>query len=92
MRISLELSPELEAKLRNSITLQDRDSIRQLLTEAFTPMVEALLQEASKDIGEEDFETSADELAAILVEYTGSDFPFLSDYAVSRQGIYEEHP
>ena len=92
MRISLELSPELEAKLRNSITRQDRDSIRQLLTEAFTPMVEALLGEASKDIGEEDFETSADELAAILAEYTGSNFPVLSDYAVSRQGIYEEHP
>jgi antitoxin ParD1/3/4 len=92
MRISVELSPELEAKLRTLIAHQDQDSIQQLLVEAFTPTVEALLMETVEEISREDFETSADELAIALAEYTGPDFPILSDYALSREGIYEEHP
>lgn len=92
MKISLELSPELEAKLRSSISRKDRLGIRQLLAEAFTPTVEALLMEASNQIPLSDFETTADELADVLAESTGADFPILSDYAISRQGIYEEHP
>ena len=33
-----------------------------------------------------------DELADKFMEYVGPDFPPLSDYAVSREGIYEDHP
>ena len=27
-----------------------------------------------------------------FMEYVGPDFPPLSDYAMSREGIYEDHP
>lgn len=33
-----------------------------------------------------------DELADKFMEFVGPDFPPLSDYAVSREGIYEDYP
>ncbi len=41
---------------------------------------------------DEDFEEIADKLAEDFKKYVGQDIPHLSDYAVSREGIYEEHP
>ncbi len=32
------------------------------------------------------------ELADKFMEFVGPDFPPLSDYAMSREGIYEDHP
>jgi hypothetical protein len=40
----------------------------------------------------EEFEAIADRLADEFQMYVGSTTPALSDYAVSRAGIYEEHP
>ena len=40
----------------------------------------------------ESFETIADQLAEAFETIVGSAVPALSDYAVSRAGIYEEHP
>lgn len=40
----------------------------------------------------EEFEALADELADKFMEFVGPDFPPLSDYAMSREGIYEDHP
>lgn len=40
---------------------------------------------------EDDFEAIADQLADEFQQYVGSDVPTLSDEAVSRAGIYEEH-
>lgn len=87
--IILELSQEQEEKLRISISRQDGESLKQLLLEAFTPTVEALLQEQeSKLLSDEDFEAEADFLAAELADFNS---PILSDYAISREGIYEDH-
>ncbi|MBE9008692.1 hypothetical protein IQ250_00490 [Pseudanabaenaceae cyanobacterium LEGE 13415] len=41
---------------------------------------------------EDDFEAIADQLADEFQQYIGSSVPTLSDEAVSRAGIYEEHP
>lgn len=40
----------------------------------------------------EEFEAIADRLADEFQTYVGATKPALSDYAVSRAGIYEEHP
>ncbi|MDE0684683.1 MAG: hypothetical protein OXI63_17320 [Candidatus Poribacteria bacterium] len=40
----------------------------------------------------EEFEALADELGKKFMKYVGPDFPPLSDYAMSREGIYEDHP
>ncbi|NWF62371.1 MAG: hypothetical protein HXY43_24780 [Fischerella sp.] len=50
------------------------------------PLSNDLLQE------NEEFESIADRLADEFQMYVGATTPALSDYAVSRAGIYEEHP
>lgn len=40
----------------------------------------------------EEFESISDRLADEFQMYVGATTPALSDYAVSRAGIYEEHP
>ena len=95
--ITLQLSPELEQKLRESIARHDAQSIQQLLANAFAPTVKALLEQTPYQSHEQEWEDE-DELEAsidrLLDEcglYVGS-LPTLSDYAVSREGIYEDHP
>ena len=52
------------------------------------------LQQSENDILREDeeFAAIADYLADEFKTYIGATAPVLSDYAVSRAGIYEEHP
>ncbi|WP_193194720.1 hypothetical protein [Nostoc sp. MG11] len=90
--IKLELSPELERKLRESIARHDAESIRKLLADAFAPTVEALLQQTHNQQNYDDFELVADQLADEFAASVGSNIPMLSDYAVSRESIYEDHP
>ncbi|HAZ44859.1 MAG TPA: hypothetical protein DDW76_20770 [Cyanobacteria bacterium UBA11369] len=40
----------------------------------------------------EEFEAIADQLANEFKAFVGANTPVLSDYGVSRAGIYEEHP
>jgi hypothetical protein len=47
-----------------------------------------LLQESET----QEFETIADQLANEFVIFVGSHVPMLSDDAISRAGIYEDHP
>jgi antitoxin ParD1/3/4 len=91
--ITLTLSPELEQKLRESIARQDTETVRQLIADAFAPTVEELLAEKTDaEIDDDEFELIADQLADDVAVCVGSDVLPLSDYAVSREGIYEEHP
>ena len=43
-------------------------------------------------IGESEFEMLLDELADDFIKSLGGNVPVLSDFAISREGIYEEHP
>ncbi len=93
--ITFELSPELEEKLRDTIARKDAESTRQLIAEALVPTVEALLQKPREPISLEEFDQITAELDALNDEIAanhGGSLPVLSDYAVSREGIYEDHP
>jgi len=92
MTITLELSPELQARLRTNIARRDSESIRHLLADIFAPKVEALFQQTHSAIDDDEFEIVADSLATEFAACVKSTTPPLSDYAVSRAGIYEEHP
>jgi antitoxin ParD1/3/4 len=92
MQITLELSPDIEGRLRESVAHGDAEAVRHLLVEVLTPTVEALLQEMPTELTEAEFEAAADQLADELMVDLGPDTPSLSDYAVSREGIYEDHP
>lgn len=92
MKITLELPPDVEVQLCEGAARRDADTVRRLLMEALTPAVEAQLQEASDELTDAEFEPLVDQLASDLTAYLVSHAPSLSDYAVSRAGIYEDHP
>ena len=92
MQITLELSSDTEARLRESLTRGDAEAVRRVLAEVLTPTVETLLQEVPTELIEVEFEAMADQLADELRADLGPSAPTLSDYAVSREGIYEDHP
>lgn len=46
----------------------------------------------SSRLSTEEFGALLDELADKFMKFVGPDFPPLSEYAVSREGIYEDHP
>ena len=50
------------------------------------------MSDRTAEIDDRAFEDLADRLADELATSVGANIPLLSDYAVSRAGIYEEHP
>jgi len=91
MTITVQLPPELEAKLRAEIARHNAERVRRLLAEAVAPAVEALLRPTAGQLSDEEFEALADLLANEATASARPDAPVLSDYAVSRVGIYEDH-
>lgn len=98
MVITLELPPEVEAKLREDAARRDTEAVRRLLTEALTPVVDATVHALLHDpargalprgdgLTDEEFETLVDELITKF-----SALPALSDGAITREAIYEAHP
>ena len=92
MKVTLELPPDVEAQIRESAARYDADTVRRLLVEALTPTVEALLRELPDTLTDAEFEAVADQLANELTACRDPNAPSLSDHAVSRAGIYEDHP
>jgi len=92
MTITLELPLEIEVQLRESASHGNIDAVCRLLVEVFTPTMEALMRETPAELTDAEFEAIANQLADELITFTGPNPPSLSDYAVSREGIYEEHP
>lgn len=93
MTITFDLSPEQETRLKESIARHDSESVREVLTDAIEPAVKSLLEKnESEELSVEEFEALADELADYFAESMPPDAKPLSDYAMSREGIYEDHP
>lgn len=92
MKISLELSPDVEAQLRASVARRDIDAARRLLAQAVAPTIDALLLTIPEEVATAEFEAVADQVAEELSRALGPNVPLLSDYAISREGIYEDHP
>ena len=66
MRITLELPPAVEGRLRESVAQRDANAVRRLLAEVLTPTVETLLQEMPAELTEAEFEATADQLVNAL--------------------------
>jgi antitoxin ParD1/3/4 len=90
LTVILQLSPEVESELRERIAERNAEEVRRLLADALTPTVEALLQETEGRLSDEEFEAIADQLADEVAGARPPGAPPLSDYAVSRAGIYED--
>lgn len=93
LTVTLELSPIEEQQLRKSIANHDSEVIRRLLLNALEPTVAHLLQRSTVIIEDEErWEALTQQLHKIVEEALPPNFQGLSDYAVSREGIYADHP
>jgi antitoxin ParD1/3/4 len=92
MTFTIDVPPEMEAQLRIAAAQGDGDTIRRLLAEATTPIVEALLRQPPPALTDAEFEALADQLADEFEAAAGGNVPVLSDYALTCEGIYEDHP
>jgi hypothetical protein len=91
MTITVELTDAAATEIKACAARGDAEAVRRLLLEALTPAVNALMQATLPPLADEDFETLADQLADELIAGTGNQVPVLSEDAVSRQGLYEDH-
>jgi hypothetical protein len=88
--VTLILPPERETEFRTSLALDDRHRAKEILVEAIEPTLDALLKDDPKD---KDFATIVAELDRITAEIFGPDGPpQLPDEALTRAGIYRDHP
>jgi hypothetical protein len=87
MTITLKLSSEQEHRLRAGAAQQDAQAVREVLLQAVDSTVETLLHTSVRHPQAGAFSTLLDKIAAEL-----PDAPALSDEAVSRAGIYADHP
>jgi hypothetical protein len=86
MTITLELSPEQENRLRAGAAQHDAQAVRAILLQVLDSAVEGLLRTPVRP-PEVSFSALLDKIATEL-----HDAPALSDRAVSRAGIYADHP
>ena len=87
MTITLELSSEQERRLRAGAAQQDLQAVREILLQAVDSTVEKLLRTSTRPPKANTLPALLDKIAAEL-----RDVPALSDEAVSRAGIYADHP
>lgn len=92
MTITLNLSPAAEKEIAESIAHRDRERLEQLLTEAIPSTVAQLMNNSGRRLTLEEFRKLSHKLIEDFSASYGTKSPLLSDYAVSREGIYEEHP
>lgn len=91
MTITLDLTPDMEAQLRETVARRDAGAIRRFLAEALAPTIERLLRDSASEPSE-NVEALLDQLADEFEASAGPDVAPLSDDAVTRAGIYREHP
>ena len=92
MTITIEIPHDIEIQIRENAARGNADAVRRLLIEALGPTIEALIRHhTSSPLSDEAFEVLADQLADEFMAYVGPECPPLSDYAVSREGLYEDH-
>jgi hypothetical protein len=87
MTITLKLSSEQERRLRAGAARRDAHTVREILIQAVDSTVEGLLQTSVPEPRAKTLSTLLDGIATEL-----RDAPALTDEAVSRAGIYSDHP
>ena len=86
MTITLQLSAEQERRLEEGTSRHDRTVVREVLLQAVDATVESLLSSPRQP----DSESRRALLEELATEF--SNLPPLSEEAISRAGIYSDHP
>lgn len=89
--VTLLLPPEKESELRTNLALDNRQRAKEILVEAIEPTLDALLTKDKKK--PRDFEAIVAEMDRIMDQaFEGRERPQLPDQALTRAGIYGDHP
>jgi antitoxin ParD1/3/4 len=100
MTITVQIPSNIEMQIREKASRGNIDAVCHLLVEALGPTVEALINNntppissgcSTSNLSNDEFESLADQLADEFMACVSPNCPPLSDYAVSREGLYEEH-
>ena len=88
--VTLLLPPEKESELQISLVLDDRSRAKEILIEAIEPTLDVLM---AKQNNPKDYNAIVAELDRLTTEIFGPDGPpQLPDEALTRAGIYRDHP
>lgn len=92
MKVTLELSPDEEARLREAISRKDSEKARRVLAGALASAIEEMIHASTVEGQEDDdWEKLADQLADEFADFVSPDAPALPPSAISREGIYKDH-
>ncbi len=80
-------------KIHKKVSRGDTNAVRHLLLNAFIPKIvkEWINKNTPSRLSDDEFEVLADQLADEFLAYVEQNCPPLSDYAVSREGIYKDY-
>ena len=98
MTITIEIPDNIEKQVQKSVAHGDMETARQLLLETISPTIEACIinnamqPELPPQPSYEEFKALLDKLTDLAEQYIDPNLPPLSDYALSREAIYEGHP
>ncbi len=92
LTVTLDLSPTEEQELRQGIADHNSEIVRRLLLGALEPTVANLLSYSIESTNEQRWQELTAQMHKIVAAALPKDFEGLSEYAVSREGIYAEHP
>ena len=94
MTITVQIPTDLEMKIHEKVSRGDTKAVRQLLLDALvlSVMEKWVNKNTPSKLSNDEFEVLADQLADEFTDYVGANLPPLSDYAVSREGIYNAFP
>jgi hypothetical protein len=91
MTLTFEVPPDMEAKLREYMAGRDAAFVQAELDGAFSGALALLLVNYKKPLTLAEFDALWDELDDEWEADGGAEGAFLSDEAVSREGLYEDH-
>lgn len=92
MTITVHIPDKIEVQIREHVLHHHIDAARNLLWEAVKPMIEIFINhDTPSKLSDHEFEGLADQLADEFTSYVTPNCVPLSDYAVTREGIYADH-
>ncbi len=92
MRLTLELTPKLEERFREGVAQQDVSQVKDVLGLAIEDFVQSLMLTPPPPLTEREWDQIADEIVALVEAGREDPTQPLTDYAISREGIYGDHP
>lgn len=89
LALTIELEFEDELAMRAAIAQQDKNRVREILTNALDPVVESLF-DFSKPLPKKEWEATFQKLIDQFSAAIPTGMQPLSDWAVSRESMYED--